>query len=345
MLKQKLAVLMLAAGVFGTAQAQNVTVYGVVDAGVQHYDSGTETITRAGQNLLATSRLGFRGSEDLGGGLKANFQLEMQINPSAGSAGATSPVATNEIFNRESWVGLSGGFGEVRLGRTDMTLMSELDTYAHLSNAGNFGFHGFNGTSVELGQDIKNTVKYISPRIGGFQLQAAHATNDPTATADSDGSKNSFSISYEAGKLKLAVAQQKDEGATKAAERDATGVAAYYDFGFASLGLSHITGDVSTTGDVTSKTTSVSARVPLANNVALFAVYGMTENGAQVTANKGNGYTVGAIKSLSKRTRLYAAYTTVDNEANSSMRMFNTTAPATAGLDTKAISVGMVHSF
>lgn len=342
MLKKQLAILMLTAGVFGTAQASTVSVYGVMDVGIQSYNTGTQTLTRASNNNLSTSRLGFRGTESLGGGLKANFQLESQLSPMAGTAGSST---TNEIFNRESWVGLSGGFGEVRLGKTDMTLMSELDTYAHLGNAGNFGFHAISGTSPELGQDQSNTVKYISPRVGGLQLMAAHATNAVGSTTDAGTDKNSFSLSYEVGKLKLAVAHQKDNGTTDVAKRDATGVAAYYDFGFASAGISHVTGDTSTTGDVTSKVTSISARVPLSSDVALFGVYGISENGAQITANKGKGATAGVIKSLSKRTRLYAAYTIVDNESNSSMRMFNTSTPTSAGLDQKAITVGMTHSF
>lgn len=345
MLKKNLAVLALAAGLFGTAQAQNVSVYGVMDAGIQSYNNGTDTMTRMSNNLLSTSRLGFRGSETLGSGLKANFQLEAQLNPMAGTTGSSATTTTNETFNREAWVGLSGGFGEFRLGKTDMTLMSELDTYAHLSNAGNFGFHGINGSNVELGQDQSNNVKYISPRIGGLQLQMSHATNATSATTDAGTDKNSVSVSYEVGKLKLAVAHQKDDATTEVAKKDATGLAAYYNFGPVALGASHVRGDSSSTANITSKTTNISARVPLASDLALFGVYGMTENGAQTTANKGTGITVGAIKSLSKRTRLYAAYTVVDNEANSSMRMFNTSTPASAGLDPKAITVGMAHSF
>jgi predicted porin len=342
MLKKQLAILMLTAGAFVTVQASSVSVYGVMDVGIQSYNTGTQTLTRMSNNSLSTSRLGFRGTESLGNGLKVNFQLESQINPMAGTAGSST---TNEIFNRESWVGFSGGFGEVRLGKTDMTLMSELDTYAHFGNAGNFGLHAISGTSPELGQDQSNTVKYISPRMGGIQLMAAYATNAVGSTTDAGIDKNSVSLSYEIGKLKLSVAHQKDDGTTASDKRDATGFAAYYDFGFASAGISHVTGDTSTTGDVTSKVTAITGRVPLSSDVALFGVYGMAKNGAQTIDNKGNGVTAGVIKSLSKRTRLYAAYTIVDNEANSSMRMFNTSTPTSAGLDQKAITVGMTHSF
>ena len=178
MKKLVIATVMSLSSVMALAQ---VSVYGVIDTSVQSFNSGKETLTRMQDNVFNTSRLGFKGSEDIGYGLKANFQLEGQINPSAGSLGSTT-IATNEVFNREAWVGVSGSFGEIRLGKTDMTESGELDV--RMSQAGNFGLHPINGSGIELGTDQKNVIKYISPRIAGLSLQLANATNTNGATTD-----------------------------------------------------------------------------------------------------------------------------------------------------------------
>lgn len=122
-----------AAALFGVgfANAQSsVTLFGVVDTGISNYSSksqdmngatlfnpfyvnqGTRTASQTALSSggYSTSRLGFRGTEDLGGGLAASFWLEAPISPDDGKTGITT-------FQRRSTVSLSGGFGELRLGR------------------------------------------------------------------------------------------------------------------------------------------------------------------------------------------------------------------------------------
>lgn len=325
------------------ASAQ-VSVYGVLDTSVQSFNSGKETVTRVQDNLFNTSRLGFKGSEDLGRGLKANFQLEGQLNPGVGSIGSTT-VATNEIFNREAWVGLSGAFGEFRLGRTDMTESGELDI--RMSQAGNFGLHAVNGSGIELGTDQKNVFKYISPRVAGVSLQLANASNTHGSTTDAQTSQNSVSLDYLSpnGKLKAGIAYQKNDGATKAAEKHATSIGAAYDFGVASVGVAYVEGDNSTTAEVLSKSTVISAKMPLAQGFAVHGVYAQTIAGASATANKGESYTALVTKEFSKRTTVYAAYTSINNQANSSMSIYGAGAPSAAGLDTSGVSFGISHKF
>ena len=115
MKKSLIALAVLAAS--GAAMAQSsVTLYGVVDAGVT-YINGKDNWSgvTSGNNL--TSRLGFRGTEDLGGGLKANFVLEGGFNLDAGDGNSSGAAGTGFEFKRQSTVGLAGNFGEVRLGR------------------------------------------------------------------------------------------------------------------------------------------------------------------------------------------------------------------------------------
>jgi len=340
---KKLAIATVIALASAAASAQ-VSVYGVLDTSVQSFNTGKETVTRMQDNLFNTSRLGFKGSEELSNGLKINFQLEGQLNPGVGSVGSTT-VATNEFFNREAWVGLSGGFGEFRFGRTDMTESGELDV--RMSQAGNFGLHAVNGTGVELGTDQKNVIKYISPRIAGLSLQLANASNVHNAVTDSQATQNSVSLDYLSpnGKFKAGVAYQKNDGATKAAEKYATSVGAAYDFGQVSIGLAHVEGDNSTTAEVLSKSTVVSAKVPLAQGFAVHGVYAQSIDGAKTSANKGESYTALVTKEFSKRTTVYAAYTAINNQANSSMSMYGAGAPSATGLDTSGVSIGISHKF
>lgn len=338
---KKILLASILASMFGLAQAQ-VSVYGVVDAGIQSYKDGSTRVTRAADNLLATSRLGFKGSEDLGSGFKANFQLEGQLNPSSGSIGSTT-VATNEIFNREAWLGLSHTtFGEVRLGRTDMTMTGEMDSMVW--QAGNFALMPVNGTSVELGSDQKNVIKYISPRIAGFSAQVARASDAVGATSHAGTTQNAVSVDYAAGNFKAGLGRQVNDGAG-AARKDSTSFGVGYDFGVVAVGAAYARGDNSTTADVTSDAGVLSAKVPLSHGLNAHAVYSFTKNGAQATDNRGRGYTLALTKDYSKRTTVYAAYTAVTNQANSSMTMVGATAPSAAGVDTAGLSVGIKHSF
>src|ERR1700688_4160657 len=121
-----LAVLGASAGV-ASAQQSNVTIYGIVDAGVAYKNDGnpagnTLSLESGQQN---SSRLGFKGTEDLGGGLSAIFTLENGFNVDNGTLGNTS-----RLFGRQAWVSLNGGFGSAKLGRQEAALyyaLSEAD--------------------------------------------------------------------------------------------------------------------------------------------------------------------------------------------------------------------------
>lgn len=324
-----------------TASAQDVTVYGVIDQSVQSYDNGSTTLTRIKDGVLQTSRLGFRGSEDLGGGLKANFLLEGMITASTGTVGTST---TNQFFNRHSWVGLSGDFGEVRLGRGDVTGAQDVDFYT--SQFYNLGFIGSSGTnSVELGNDQNNVVQYRTPTFGGFVAHLGYASgNGNTSTTEQNADQQSIYVGYRSGNLGLHSGWQKNDGATSVEQRDFWAVGASYDFGFASVGLAHAAGDTSTTGDVDSKATTASVKVPMAAGIDFHASYQQADDG-ELANSKGKAYNVGLVKNLSKRTKLYAIYTTVDNDSNAKFANVVTSAPATGGVDTKAYNFGISHAF
>lgn len=327
-----------------SVSAQTVTIYGVMDAGFQKHNNGTVSYTRSADNALTTSRLGFRGTEDLGSGLKANFQIEGQLNPSAGSMGSTT-VAANEIFNREAWVGLAGEFGEIRMGRQDVSYAQDID--AGTSQFANFGIRAINGTGIELGTDQKNVIKYISPTIEGITVQVGYGSaNSAGATTDTAGDQKSASVSFHKGATKLFAGIHQTDATATAGERDFVAYGGSYDFGVVSVGINHARGDVNNANGAKNTSTQGSVRMPLANGVAVHGVYAIAKDGAQSSSGEAQGYTLGVTKTLSKRTMLYAAFTAVDNESNARMYMAGqVAAPATTGLDTKTTSVGISHTF
>ena len=112
-MKKTLLALAVFGAFAGTTSAQsNVTIYGLVDMAIQHENDGANTRTALDSGEFAGSRIGFKGSEDLGGGLKVNFQLESGFGADDGKLNQGG-----RIFGRQAWVGMSGGFGSVNLGR------------------------------------------------------------------------------------------------------------------------------------------------------------------------------------------------------------------------------------
>src|SRR5690606_13992773 len=124
-MKKSLLALAIFGAFAGTASAQSsVTIYGIVDTGIAHIDNGGDSVNamRSGNNN--SSRIGFKGAEDLGNGLKTTFVLENGINTDDGTG--------NAGFSRISYIGLEGGFGKVRLGKQNTPIkeaLSKIDPF------------------------------------------------------------------------------------------------------------------------------------------------------------------------------------------------------------------------
>jgi predicted porin len=208
-----LTVLGAVGGAFsGIAQAQSyVTVYGNFDVGVK-YKSNTSTATAVNPTTKTTvasgdnDRLGFKGSEDLGNGLKALFQLEIRFDPDTGTVEAGS----RPLFQGESRVGLAGDFGTVRIGRglTPMHATNmAFEPWSYIPNR--FGFApdvlvaGYTSDPLSATGNSKNrfsnAVFYNSPVFGGFQLNAAVATKEANSGAAIVGLGTTALPQYAAG--------------------------------------------------------------------------------------------------------------------------------------------------
>ena len=313
--------------------------YGNIDAAVQNYDSGTDTLIRAGDGGLSTSRLGLRGNSPDLGNLYFNFNLEGGLKANTGTLGSTS--TTGQVFTREAWVGVSGSAGEIRLGKTDLTMASELDSFGKF---GNFTNTPQNGSSIRIGNDASNAIKYISPTINGLQLQTGFAGNSGSATTDEKNSITSGSVTYSAGNAKLGVGYANKQATTAVGETDAKSIGGSYNLGVTTIAGVYVYGDNSTTTEVKSTAHLYSVLVPLGNGIDAHAAYAMAKDGAQTTANEGTGYTLGLTKTFAPGATVYAAYSNVDNDANSTLYLNGMSAPA-AGKDPNLLMVGMNYKF
>lgn len=323
---KKLVLASILASLMGVVSAQTVSVYGILDVNMTSSKTdGAGANTAMSENALSTSRLGFKGAEDLGSGLSAEFQLESKLIPSTGTVGANTSTS-NTVFNRESWVGLnSKQLGAVRMGLTDVTDAVNID--ATVSQIGELAL------ASELGTDKAKTIRYTTPTFAGFSAQVGYSNPDATTTAETTagGVKAAFA-KYEAGSLGVYAGYEskKIDGAYDQTHKI---VGAKYDLGVASVGAFYGVKDGATqaaesTGEV--KQTRLSVAVPLGAGFAAHGAYVKDKTSTQASTDY-DGYKLAVTKSFSKRTTGYLAYINTD--------YVGTTA------DNKTTVVGVRHSF
>jgi len=300
---------------------------------------GDDQSSSHGEGTLNGSRIGFKGVEDLGGGLAADFQIEMGLFPSEkANAQTTSPLR-----NRNSWVGLTGGFGNVLAGRIYTPVWA---TQASYDAGGNNGMYGWNGGLTGSGNRQANAVQYTSPLMNGLQAKAmlgfGQTMTDSTVASGLAGNAkldevSSLGLSYANGPISAHYAYEKTKnhtfhdltlsdtkGTALAAAQQLVGVAAAvtapnaapnttvnalgasYNLGVAKVNYvwNEMKIDNDTATDLKVTTSGLSASVPFGAATA-FASFSDAKNNAS-TKVKLSGTQFGAIYDLSKRTALYA---------------------------------------
>ncbi len=346
MKKTLLALAAIAASSASFAQS-SVTLYGVVDASLESV-KGDKTVTRVTSGNLATSRLGFKGTEDLGGGMKATFNLEAPVTVDTGAAGST-------FWDRQAWVGVGGGFGELRLGRTDSSIgdiagnVLSAQAYDDLKLLGTRGGDSY--------RRVSNAITYILPTlVPGLSAQLQYSTGTGGAApagevaGSSEGKAYGLSVKYAAGPLSagLGYLNAKDESAGTAVKdkANATLVYAGYDFGVAK-----VTGyyDAETTGLNSKRFTLLGAKVavPVAPNFTVIAGLSTARNTEGSAAGDDNVQitSIKAIYDLSKRTAVYGMFTNVNNDTGTVYGVYGGPTVSVADKTTHGIAVGIRHAF
>ncbi|AMP11801.1 gram-negative porin family protein [Collimonas arenae] len=211
-MKKSLIALAVLGAIAGAAQAQSsVTIYGIVDTGIV-YTSKVSTATGANglssnngskfsvnSGIIQGSRLGFKGVEDLGGGLKALFQLEAGFANDTGALQGDKGSTT--LFRRKSVVGLGGNFGSVLLGRqTD--ILDDVSQWTSVQDFGGVtGAVGHNLDRLE-GTRTNNSIRYNTPDVSGFTASAIYGFGE-TAGQTSSGQSFGLGGQYANGPLGL----------------------------------------------------------------------------------------------------------------------------------------------
>ena len=331
----------------GAAMAQSsVTLFGVVDTGIGYVSGGTqdEDATVKGKNQSwsglqnngnVVSRLGFRGTEDLGNGLKANFWLEGAIAPDTG--------ATALDFQRRSTIGLSGSFGEVRLGRELTAAYNATSRYDVMGQAG-YGSSQLWGLDRE--NRVSNAVTYISPNFNGFAFGLNYGFGEDRKV-NNDGTTGKYSnsasrylgagLTYDNGPISAGLGLERqnkglstsdfnsgtDLSDNKGETTTAWSLGGSYNFGVAKLSAAYRRATLKTDNfapDADEKVklqgflVGVSAPVGTAGEIrATYNHYRAKLDEAGAPTLKANQFAVGYVHNLSKRTALYGTYAYIKN--------------------------------
>jgi predicted porin len=327
-MKQSTFALLVLAAAAPPALAQSaVTVYGVVDLGlVSDRDSG-RTLAKIDSGQQTASRWGIKGGEDLGGGLRAAFLLESQIEADNGSLSYAG-----RLFGSQSWVGLEGGFGSIKLGRMFTPYFGAI--------AGNDPFDARGpGDSTRLfldsGVRMDNTIKYSLPAaLGGFYADLAYAAGE-VAGGNARNRQISVDAGYRAGPLNLQLAHHDANDALggKAARSDLVGGS--YDFGPIKGWL--VLARSRNGAALDSRDSLLGVSVPLGRH-AFAADYVHKRDRARPNADA-RQIALGYYHTLSPRSNLYLIGSQLNNQAAASYQA------ALPGGGRRLLAAGMRHQF
>jgi predicted porin len=355
----------------GPALAQSsVTLFGVADVTLKIGHGSAANVTALGSGGNSTSRIGFRGTEDLGGGMAAGFWLEagQQMDNGSFTATNTNNQATGAAgsggmtFNRRSTVSLSAGFGEFRLGR-DLAV-----TYRNVGDFDPWGDVGVGGTildsamsfsTITRGVRVSNSINYFLPaNLGGFYGQGQYYMGENAAdtvvggvvtVGKKDGTGGGARLGYAQGPINVALAF----GTTKYVSVSPTtgdlttvNLGGSYDFGVAKLIGLYNTDEVKAatrTQKGTGYLLGVSAPMGAGELRASYSSYKRKE-GLATGDKQANKLALGYVHNLSKRTALYTTAAFVRNKNGSGIAL-NSATLTSANDNSSGLDIGLRHSF
>jgi len=338
-MKKSLLALAVLGAFAGVASAQtNITIYGVADVAIERFktDPGASA-TRMSSGVQSGSRLGFKGTEDLGGGLSASFTLENGYDISTGAA-----AQGGLLFGRQAWVGLNGGFGSVKLGRQYTPIFGALDSIDPFGTGITGDGSGIIAVFRPYGVRMNNTINY-SASFAGINGQLAYGLGE-VAGSSSVGRQIGASLGYNNGPI-TGVFAYHDQNTASAAGVD-TGnnrtflLGGAFNFGVAAAHAAYADNrDEGATGLRTGRSRDymLGVSAPIGAG-SILASYVRHDDRFAGGANDADYYQIGYTHSLSKRTNLYTSYSIIKNDG---VAQFS--APA-AG-DASWLNVGIRHRF
>lgn len=329
-----------------------VEIYGLVDAAIVVDRGGKEgSLTKMTGGAASTSRIGFKGSEVLGGGLSAFFTLETGLKLDTGAVDAAG-----SIFNRQALVGLKGGFGAIALGRQytpyHHALVQIVDPFST----------GYAGTAKNLfphsGSNIRtsNTVSWASPRMNGADMELAYSAGEQSDSS----ARRQFggAVGYAGGPLTLRLVYNSKNGdaATGFARSRNTLLGVKYKLGKVTLHAGYGIdrgpeasplanpnnpyGGVAPTASTDGREVLLGLSAQLGPGKLMVSV--MHKDDRTSFDQDASAWGIGYLYGLSKRTGLYAAYGHVHNRNGAGYTVNNNT---DTGTGNTGYNLGMRHTF
>ncbi|MDR6214174.1 porin [Paracidovorax wautersii] len=322
----------------GTSAAfaqSSVTIYGRVNTTVERSKVGDLEQTGVNNNA---SRIGFKGVEDLGGGLKAGFQLESGFDSSSGLGSGTGGGIN---FRRQSEVNLAGGFGMVRLGTWTPESYYAVADYGVQDqpnhDTGNFA----NQLYVSVAPSA-NKVAYRTPQLGGFWAEAAVGAHErvaqgvPFTTLAVTKNAYDLALNWEGGPLALG------GGYSKLGDNWDAGLRAHYTVGAVQVAAYYQRNDYDQIG--TRNSAGVAAQYAFGAS-ELVANYIWAGKWSEIANSGAQQLILGYNYNLSKRTKVYGAYTFVKNKSAANYAYGFVNGTTGAGADPRTFGVGVRHNF
>ena len=363
-MQKKLIALAVIGLMSGSAFAadNNVTLYGKIDLGLVH-DSGainnsaaTGSSTRLSSGVAGGSRIGIKGTEDLGGGLKTSFLAETGFCADTNTGGYCTGGSTGNgaglggsgsgFMSRQAWLNLSGDFGTLSAGRQytpGFALIDQFDPF----DAGLAG-QSVNLFNFDLAR-ASNSVAYVTPSMGGFSGVYAHAFGEVTNNSKS-GAGDTIGANYANGPLALGVTYLtvNDAAGNSGDGLKNTNLGASYDFGVATLMGEFQTTKSSPqipagTAPTNASNWELGVTVPMGGGVGSHLLASYVNHNDKTAANQdatqvGIGYFYG----LSKMTQIYTAYAHINNKNGAAFTVGNAT---DVGVGNSSFNLGVEHNF
>lgn len=214
----------------------NVSVYGLIDMGINHIDDVKgQSLTELRSGNMMASRFGIRGHEDLGGGTKIAFNLEAGMNSDVGSVGAA-----DSFWSRQSWLGISQqGIGELRMGRQLSVMNDSFGSYssatymgtqtAAVEGTGSAGSAAANYNAMLSGTRLNNMLKFTSVDMAGFKVRAMVAFGEQAGSSKANRIE-SVAVTYAKKQFETSVVYHLDRATVNANDDQVWGVGAAYKF-------------------------------------------------------------------------------------------------------------------
>jgi len=326
---KKLLIAFSALALIGSAASaqSNVTVYGIVDMGLKVENAGAGRVVALDSGNQSGSRLGFKGTEDLGGNLKANFVLEAGFNADTGTQSSAAA-----LFNRQSYVSLAGGFGEVKLGRIQTMVFSNsgvFDPFADTLAGDSARLFNYGGSRTD------NTVNYSFNAPNGLNGQLAYSFGEVAGNSNANRTL-AGSLGFANGPLAVVLTHQNTKNASGTDAAKTTLLGGNYNFGLLQPFFAYAINKGVGSLDTRDALLGLKVNLTPANTImaSLIHKYDKAVDHADATQ-----IALGYTHELSKRTNLYTSWSRLSNDDKAAYKV------SSSGKADNLFNVGIRHKF